>query len=608
MITEISSRAVNEALDLLTKAERARNVSGSAAKNIQSWLSEDRYAEYVAEVIKHIQDGNWATLDDVFWTVIPFGTGGRRGKMYPIGCNAINDRTIGESAQGLAEYILDQVAPPHSCAIAYDTRHQSDHFARLCAEILAAAGFDIYFLDAFRSTPELSCTIRQFHCTCGIMVTASHNPPSDNAVKVYWSTGGQLLPPHDSGVIDRVMRVGAIRRMPWDEAVSSGKVRRCTQEADEFYLAAVLRERLDGPRDLHVVYSPLHGVGSASVVPVLERDGFKNVEVYPRHAEPNGDFPNVPANVANPENVAVFDDLIRFAKDRGADLILATDPDCDRLGCAVPKTCDSTGDWQVLNGNQIGVLLTNYVLSQKKRQKSLNKGYVVKTLVTTEMIRRIAEEYAVRVFGDLHVGFKWIAGTMDAEGPEGFLLGAEESHGYLVGQYARDKDGAVAAMLLAELAAQLKKEKCSLPERLDALYLEHGYHAERLINVQMPGSSGMARMTELMAQVRTRPPHTLAGMPVRKIRDYEELRMRTLDGTSQTLSGTRGDLVILDLDPAGNAVALRPSGTEPKIKFYLFGFEAPENISDLSVTKERVQNRLIALDRDLRTWCDGTRD
>src|SRR5688572_28780674 len=278
------------------QAAETGKISSTAQKNIRAWLTEPRYGEYAAEVGKLIEAGNWQVLDDVFWTIIPFGTGGRRGRMYPVGSNAINDRTIGESAQGLAEYVksmwtsLSKAGTPASerpghmpelsCAIAYDTRHRSEHFARLCSEIMLANGFRVYFLQGYRSTPELSFCVRFKQATCGIMVTASHNPPSDNAVKAYWSTGGQLLPPHDKGVIERVMAVESIERLPFETAVADGRVEICQDEIDVAYIAAVVSLSTPGPRDLKVVYSPLHGVGASAVMPVLEQAGFKNVELF----------------------------------------------------------------------------------------------------------------------------------------------------------------------------------------------------------------------------------------------------------------------------------------------------------------------------------------
>ena len=258
-----------------------------SVKHLLQWLTDDRYQRYRSQVMEHIEAGKWRALDDVFFTVIPFGTGGRRGRMYPIGSNAINERTIGESAQGLAEYVLatPDAPRPLSCAIAYDTRHHSREFAELCAEIMAAHGFVVYFLDDYRSTPELSFLVRWRRCSCGIMVTASHNPPSDNAVKVYWSTGGQVLPPHDQGIIQCVQNVQRLQRLPFQQALAESKVVLCTPETDAAYQQAVVEQAAPGRRGISIVYSPLHGVGAASVEPILRRAGFDKLEVFALHAD-----------------------------------------------------------------------------------------------------------------------------------------------------------------------------------------------------------------------------------------------------------------------------------------------------------------------------------
>jgi phosphoglucomutase/phosphomannomutase len=586
------------ALRDLDAAAAAGKVTTDAARSMREWLTESRYAEYAPEVARQIAAGLWKQLDDVFWTVIPFGTGGRRGKMYPIGSNAINDRTIGESAQGLADYIHSQFPNDAnlSCAIAYDTRHQSRHFAELCSEIMAAAGLKVWFLDGYRSTPELSFTVRYKHCACGIMVTASHNPPSDNAVKVYWSNGGQVLPPHDAGIIDRVMNCGEIHRLPFAEALAAGKIEYCQREVDGAFIRAVHKQSLPGPRTLKILYSPLHGVGCSAVVPALEADGFTDIEVFGPHSTPDGDFPNVPGHVANPENPAVFDSIIARGKEIGADLILASDPDSDRLGCAAPRTTAPGSPWATFTGNQIAALLADYLLEARQRGGKLSpEHYVVKTLVTTEMIRRIADSYGVRTLGNLQVGCKWIAQTMDEVGTERFVLGCEESHGYIVGDHVRDKDAAVAAMLLAELAASVKQRGQTLHTKLDALYWQFGYHAEQQVSFAMPGSQGMKDMQAVMARIRRDPPAWLAGTRVVQSRDYQSLTSRAPGGPAQPLVGPKGDMVILDLETEGNCVAIRPSGTEPKIKLYLFAFEPPEIIADLEETKSQVGDRLKQL-------------
>ncbi|QDT12643.1 phospho-sugar mutase [Planctomycetes bacterium K23_9] len=597
---------VQSALQAIEQASDNGALSGSAKENIRVWLTESRYSDYRQTVIDHINDNNWQTLDDVFWTIIPFGTGGRRGRMYPIGSNAINDRTIGESAQGLADYVVDYAngKTDLSCAIAYDTRHQSRHFTELCAGIMAAAGIKVYLLDDYRATPQLSFAVRHFQCDCGIMVTASHNPPSDNAVKVYWSNGAQILPPHDSEIISRVMNCEEIKCMPFDEAVSKGRIEIATEEIDREYLAVSAACGFPGPRDAKILYSPLHGVGAEAVLPLLKHDGFDEVEVYGPHEEKSGDFPNVPGHVSNPENLAVFEAPIQYAKASMCDVILATDPDCDRLGVAAPISLDASMDWDTLDGNQLGCVLTDFVLSKRSEAGDLTpEHYVIKTLVTTEMTRMIAENYGVRCVGNLLVGFKHIAAAMEQEGPDTFVFGTEESHGYLIGQYARDKDGAVACLLMSQLIAELKKDDRSLHDYLGDLQRKYGYHKEKTVSLFMEGSEGMVAMKRLMQAFRDNPPKRLAGLNVTGIRDYlHSTHTDIASGKSTSLDGPAGDLIFMDLEEEGNYVAARPSGTEPKIKLYNFTRLSPTESSDLKHAKQALQERIDALEKDMRAF------
>ncbi len=603
---------VQQAIESATQAVEANKLSSGALGNLTTWLREPRYASYRDSIIAHIEQGKWQTLDDVFWTVIPFGTGGRRGRMYEFGSNAINERTIGESAQGLASYVVGQVRKmdrPLRCAIAYDTRHRSREFAELCASIMVANGFEVYFLDQYRATPQLSFTVRHKQCDCGIMVTASHNPPSDNAVKVYWSTGGQILPPHDKAIIDRVMNVDEIKRVDFSQAVADGKVKICTQEIDSAFADEVLKYSWDGPRDMKLIFSPLHGVGAFATMPVLKRAGFDRVEVFGPHSEPSGDFPNVPGHISNPENSKVFDAIIDYAKKVGADGIIATDPDCDRIGCAVPLTRESGCPWSTLNGNQIGALLVDYVCQQMQRLGQLSKrSYIITTLVTTKLSARVAASYSVDCHSNLHVGFKWIAGEMDRVGPDDFVFGTEESHGYLIGQYVRDKDGAAGSLLMAQLIADLKSKGKTPHQRLNELWVEHGVHLESLVNIQMEGSEGMALMRRLMSAFRTSPPRQLGGIDVVRVRDYQSLTIRLPDGRTKPLDAPPGDMVMLDLAEDGNYFAVRPSGTEPKVKFYMFGYHPPVATEGLDGALSTINARLSALEKDIRAYvADATK-
>ncbi|MDO4549790.1 MAG: phospho-sugar mutase [Planctomycetia bacterium] len=589
----------SEALRALQKAVEEQQLTSSALQNIQLWLTSPQYAAYTDEIIQLVHDKKWKELDDAFWTVIPFGTGGRRGKMFPVGTNMINDVTIGESAQGLASYTLEylrQSGHRPSCAIAYDTRHRSRHFAELCAGIMVANGFKVWFLDGYRSTPEMSFMVRYKKCDCGIMVTASHNPPSDNAVKVYWNTGGQALSPHDTGIIEKVMSMENVKKVPFQEALAAGDVEYCQDEVDKAFFDAVLKIMLPGSRDLNVLYSPLHGVGASCVLPVLRQAGFEAVEVFGPHAEPSGDFPNVPGHVSNPENPAVFDSMIQYAEEKGnVDIILATDPDADRLGVAAPLSTQKGSSWKTLTGNQIAVLMTEYLLKTRKEQGKLSQeDYVVETLVTTPLVRKIAQAYGVRAIFDLLVGFKYIGGTIEENGPDHFLLGAEESYGFLIGSHARDKDAAAAALIFCQLAAAAKEEGKTVHEKLDEIYAKYGKHTEKAFSVVMTGSEGMTKMSKLLERFQKNPPANLGGMKIIRVRDYEHgTQTDLLTGKKSALQGPRGKLVIWDLSESGDFVAARPSGTEPKIKFYLFASCPPGAEEDLDA-------RLVCLENDLR--------
>lgn len=601
------SPQVQSALTAVEQACQDGKLTAGAVENIRCWLTENRYRDYRDRVLRHIDQEQWQKLDDVFWTIIPFGTGGRRGRMYEIGSNAINDRTIGESAQGLADYVVQYHGgkKPLSCAIAYDTRHRSRHFTELCAEVMVAAGIRVYLLDECRATPQLSFAVRYLQCDCGIMVTASHNPPSDNAVKVYWSSGAQVLPPHDKAIIQGVMNCQDIKRASFAQALADGQVEIVTEQIDAAFLDAAAQCGFPGPRDVRILYSPLHGVGEAAVVPLLHRDGFDDVTVYEPHRQPSGDFPNVPGHVSNPENKVIFEKPIEQGRGEGFDLIMATDPDCDRVGLAAPLGTDTAGPWETFTGNQIAALLANFILDKAVAAGKVNdRSYIVKTLVTTELVRRIAAGHGVRCVGNLLVGFKYIAEAMDREGPEDFLYGCEESHGYLVGSYARDKDAAVACMLISELAAELKSKGQSMHDYLGELYRQHGLHREDLINVLMEGSEGMAAMKSLMKAFRENPPRSLGGMTVGHIRDYETQTRTTLGGspTVDRLEGPNGNMIILDMMDEGNYVAVRPSGTEPKVKFYIFTRLDPVDSQDLDAADTTLVDRIAAIEEDVRDF------
>jgi phosphomannomutase len=605
-IDKVLSADIQQGLVLAESAVEKGQLTSSAFDNLKIWLTEAKYAEFVPQILQHVQAQRWQQLDDVFWTVIPFGTGGRRGMMYPFGSNAINSRTIGESAQGLARYIK-QVKPegPWSMAIAYDTRHRSREFAELCASVMVANGFKVYFLNDYRSTPELSFLVRYRNCDCGIMVTASHNPPSDNAVKVYWSSGAQLIPPHDQAVIDQVMRVEEIPTVDFQTAVQQQQIQLELTEIDDALRNAEAEYSFPGSRDIKIIYSPLHGVGEFNVRSLLQQVGFSDLEIYEPHRQPSPDFPNVPGHVSNPENSVVFNDIIERGKEVGANLILATDPDADRMGAAAPITLDPAGQWSTLNGNQLGVLLCDYVLRQMQATGRLTpRHYVITTLVTTSMIERIAESYGVSCHSENLVGFKWICSLMDELGASRMAFSTEESHGFLVGDYCRDKDGAVACLLMAELAAWAGQQNLSLFQHLENLYRIHGYHQEYVMNIAMKGSDGMKKMQQMMERFRSQPPGQLGGLKVSSVRDYQTQTRIFPDGSRQPISGPQGDLVIFETEQPGNYIAARPSGTEPKIKFYLFAKIPADQLTDFPAAQATAAARIEAYMSDMQAYVE----
>jgi phosphoglucomutase/phosphomannomutase len=596
----------DDAIGKLAKAESSGEVSHAAAANIKRWLTEPPFADDRDRLVQDIDAGKWKVLDEAFYTVLEFGTGGRRGKMYPVGTNVLNNRTIGESARGLADYITKTKGQgaPKSCVIARDTRHNSPEFAARCARILAAAGFKVYLFPEHRSTPLLSFAARYLKCDGGIMITASHNPPADNGFKCYAATGGQVVPPDDTGIIDCVMAASdrAIPEKDFDEAIKDGSIALVGKEVDDAYIKAVVGESVAKARDIGIVYTPLHGVGETNCAAAIAADGFTRLDILASQRHPDGDFANVPNHFANPEIPATLDLAIARAKETGADLVLASDPDADRIGVGIPVTGDPSGEWTTLDGNQIGILLAAFVMEKMKEAGRLRpEDFLVTTLVSTQMTHALAREYGVRVEDNLLVGFKWIAVQIDESGPEDFLFGFEESHGCLKGTHARDKDAAVASMLFAELAADLKARGKTVLQYLDSLYRLAGYYAERQINKVMEGREGVAQIKGLMEAFRSNPPETVGGLKVVEVYDYKTHEIRKAGGSKSPLPKPDGDLLIFHLDEPGTRFAARPSGTEPKIKFYLFARSAVGD-DGLDDAMEAADHRLDRMSSDLEEY------
>ena len=559
------------------------HLSDAAAKNILTWLHEPKYAEYKQELTRLIEAGKWQLLEDSFFKVIEFGTAGRRGATG-IGSNRINKVTIGESTQALCEYILslDKNAAEKGIAIAYDTRLSSVELSTYVAQVCAGNGFKTYLFDSFRSTPELSFAVRHLGAAAGIVISASHNPPADNGFKVCWSDGGQLVAPHDKGVLKIAESLKKINVTNFEEAQSNGKIILIDKEVDDAYIAAASAQAEGTMRDLKIIYSPLHGAGQTNVLPVLRAAGFKEISVVEAQMAPDGNFPTIPSGKPNPEEKSANDTAVAQLHNEQADIAITNDPDADRFGVMV-----RTGESSIyLTGNQSAVLAADYALSKMRQKRALTpKHYIAKTIVTTDMLVALAHKYDISCYGNMLIGFKYIGELIRKKEAtdEVFVLGGEESFGLLKGDYARDKDGAAGALPLAEYAAELKQQGKTLYDRLLELYREHGVYVEYLANAYFEGASGFEKMQRVMSTLRATPPVEIAGHVITAVLDYSVLTKRdTTTGKEMPIDCIKGNVVVFELDnDPRRRITIRPSGTEPKLKFYVQWFdEAGDNIGD----------------------------
>lgn len=602
--------------DVIQAAVQAKKLTAEAGKNLQRWLSEPYYAAYREPLMELVEESAFDKLNSLFWERIPFGTGGRRGPMSELGSATINARTIAESAHGLAVYV-QRVADPHvlneqsgrklKAVVARDTRHRSKEFAQLTASILVAHGFQVYFFSEPRATPELSFAVRHLECDAGVMISASHNPPSDNGFKAYWKTGGQILPPHDAGIIACVDASEDIPSVDFDTAVSDGSIVLVDATGDfanidQAYLDAVCALSLSSEREIKALYTPMHGVGESSIYRMLQQAGFRGIQLYEPQRVQDGSFPNVPEHLPNPERPQALRPAIEFAQQNGVDLVLASDPDADRLAVAVRTRND---EFVCLTGNQLGALLADYALAKRSAAGTVSADhYLVETLVTTPMLAAIGDYYHVRTIRDLLVGFKHIAAAIDANGPEKFVFAAEESVGYLAGQYCRDKDASVAALFVLELASELRLRNQTLLDRLDELYVRHGYYYETQFVQTCPGPQGSSEIAKMMQSLRMKAPSKLGSVVFETAKDYQQHEIRSLPSNTvrSPLPQPSGDLLILEGRSGACRVSLagRPSGTEPKIKFYLFANSSPD--APLAEAKTQVQRCLVELESGLKQW------
>ena len=561
-------------------------LSRTAGEAIVCWLDDPACETFVGEIRALIDDGDTGELEDAFGTSIVFGTGGMRGRMGP-GPNRFNTFTVGRSAQGLALYILREDGPVGwsnrglgdragaGVVVAWDTRHNSEVFAKETARVLAANGVPVLIFDGYRSTPALAFAVRELGAAAGVVISASHNPPEDNGFKVYSPDGGQVVAPHDEAITGEMRRVDEIRRIPFDEGIERGLIRTIDPQVDARYVAVLADLSLDDARDVRVVFTPLHGVGMTSVDAALEQMGYQDVHYVDEQVAPDGAFPTLEGGIANPERPSAFRLGIRKAAETGADLVLASDPDADRIGCALPlpdRGWEAAEGDLVLNGHQIGALLCHYILSRKQEAGALPpRGLFCKTAVTSDLAALIARSFGLEVVGDLPVGFKHVGAEIERM-PEGttFVFGTEESHGYLADARIRDKEAAT-GILLAEYAARVKRENRTLRDELEEIYRTYGYFREVQRSVALPGAEGARRIGDIMAALRASPPEPIGGRAVCRVIDRLSGQARDLrTGTTGPVAGERVNILVFTFSDAGHTrVIVRPSGTEPTIKYYV---------------------------------------
>jgi phosphoglucomutase len=556
-------------------------------KKASEWLG----IEFNDETRKEVQEmlvNDERKLIDAFYQDLEFGTGGLRGIMGA-GTNRMNIYTLGMATQGLSNYIIKQCGNSGiRVAIAYDCRNNSCYFAETTANIFSANGFDVYLFESLRPTPELSFAIRHYKCQSGVVITASHNPPEYNGYKAYWDDGGQVVAPHDDGIIDEVRKIKSVSEIRFEG--ERKKIKILGKETDDLFLNEVHKMSLNPDiikkySDIGIVYTPIHGTGVKMIPPALKLFGFTNIISVPEQDKVDGNFPTVKS--PNPEEPDALKMAINKAVESGAELVMATDPDADRLGIAVK---DRKGEFILLNGNQTGAILIWYILSQfRERKKYRGNEYIIKTIVTTDLIERIAEGYQVDYFNVL-TGFKFFAELIRKnEGSKKFIGGGEESYGFLPGDYVRDKDAVASCALVAEAAAWSKSMGKSLFELLLDIYVQFGFYKEKLINIVRKGKEGADEIKAMMTGYRNNPPEKINNSRVIKINDYDkQISYDTLKGSKTPIDLIKSDVLQFFLED-GTKISVRPSGTEPKIKFYFSvntklesteKFEAKEKILD----------------------------
>lgn len=527
----------------------------------KEWLSPF-FDDETRNKVKYLIDNDENEIVESFYKDLEFGTGGMRGIMGP-GTNRVNKYTFGKASAGLADYLKDQFNGEISVAIAYDSRNLSDYFANVAAQVLSAKGIKVYVFKELRPTPELSFAVRYLNCQAGIVITASHNPKEYNGFKAYWNDGGQLVPPHDNGVIERV---NAIKK--FEDIDFNGKndlINMIDEKVDIPYSKKVLElvdQSIKRDSNIGVVFTSLHGTGITLIPDILTKSGFTNVHVVGEQAEPDGNFPTVES--PNPEEQVALQMAIELAIEKDADLVLGTDPDADRIGLAVK---DHDNNWVLLNGNQSGSILVKYLLDNTAKE-DYPTSFVCKTIVTTGLIDEMAEKYKVECINTL-TGFKYIAREIRLlEGKKKFIGGGEESFGYLAGDFVRDKDAVISAVLFVQIAAIAKAEGKTLLDYLNDIYKEFGVYRERLVSLTKRGKEGLEEIMAMMEGFRNDTPKSLAGEKVTKFIDYQSGVVKNMENNTETSTGIDRSNVLQFETEKGSLITVRPSGTEPKIKFY----------------------------------------
>jgi len=540
---------------------------------VNLWLSDEFDAQTRASVQQLIDNGNETELIDSFYKNLEFGTGGLRGIMG-IGTNRMNVYTVAMATQGLCNYLKISFPGKNiSVAIAHDSRNNSPLFAKTTSDVFTANGIKVYFFSELRPTPELSFAIRHFGCQSGVVITASHNPKEYNGYKAYWDDGAQMLAPHDKNTIDEVDKITTIKQVKMNGNPSL--LVPVLEDVDQIYLDRIAalslsKDAIARQKNLKIVYSSIHGTGITMVPKILAKMGFENVNIVQAQATPDGNFPTVV--YPNPEEKEAMTLGLKLAEDLDADMLIATDPDADRVGLGVKNL---EGKWQLLNGNQISTLLVYYMLNAwRNAGKITGKEMMIKTIVTTDIQDKIAEAYGVKCFNTL-TGFKHIAKIIrEKEGKLQFIVGGEESYGYMVGDFVRDKDAVASCAMIAEMVAYAKDKRMTLFELMIEIFKQFGFYKEDLISITKKGKTGAEEIQAMMAGYRANPPKKIAGSDVVKLYDYKESTVLDLTTGEKTAIEMEKSNVLQFLTADGNKISARPSGTEPKIKFY-FSVNAP---------------------------------